>query len=357
VPKEENERIIGRTHHYLVSVLGSRRRHVNPVFFTLFMDESGARPTHKIAVAAGLVIPSSRIIALEKEWETFKEKEGFNDFHASQCNAADGKFSGWDDDKINRVFFRVRQICKKYGVGAISASVKKEYFDEVVPHEYRRYVYEHHYSWCVSYVIALAEIWRCQGRRNPFHFIFDWLDVGSPERIELEKVMKYSERASRENGMEGVYEKYGFDRRRESPGLQCVDDIAWVTNRYALYRYHGEDLPLRANFGWQCYGGDLGPDGWLRAFAFRKEALKKHVEDTFRDGRTLERFERWKKEDEEERLRIQQFLQGNDGPATSGAPLKEPQCNIWDRVQLVKGAVASASLHSGPVRFMRRWQA
>lgn len=298
-------RITGRTHHYLVSALGSRWKEVNLMFSTLFMDESGARPTHKIAVAAGLIIPSSSIVALEKEWETFKGKEGFGDFHASPCNAADGKFTGWDEDKINRVFSRVRQVCKKYGVMAISGSVKKDYFNEAVPREYRKYIFEHYYSWCVSYVIALAETWRSQGPRKPFQFIFDWMDEGSPERIEVGKVMKYSERASRESGLEGVYEKYAFERRKNSPGLQCVDDIAWVTNRYALHRYEGEDLPLRAQFGWHCYGGDLGPDGWLCAFAFTKEALKKHVEDTFRDGRTLERFERWEKEDEEERIAIQ----------------------------------------------------
>ena len=265
------------------------------------MDESGARRTHKIAVAAGLVIPSAKIIALEEEWETFKKKEGFESFHASPCNARDGKFSAWDEEKTNRVFSRVRQICKKYGVEAISASVKKEYFEEVVPHEYRRYIFENFNSWCVSYLIAFAEEWRLRGLRKPFQFIFDWMDEGSPERIEVGKVMKYSERASRENGLEGVYEKYGFERRKDSPGLQCVDDIAWVTNRYALNKYHGEDIPLRASFGWHCYGGELGPDGWLHAFTFTKDALKRHVEDVFRDGRTIERFRKWEREDLEKK--------------------------------------------------------
>src|SRR5271156_3263781 len=113
-------RIVGRTHHYLVSVLGSRWNKVNLMYFTLFMDDSGSRGRHRIAVAAGLVIPSAQIVSLEKEWNTFKEREGFDDFHASPCNAPDKQFANWDDAKINRVFSRVRQICKKYGVGAIS---------------------------------------------------------------------------------------------------------------------------------------------------------------------------------------------------------------------------------------------
>lgn len=274
--------------------------------FTLFLDDSGQRPNHKIAVATALIIPSAQISNLGKEWEAFKKKEGFQFFHASPCNAKDKKseFANWDDKKVDRVFARVRQITRKYGVIAISASLKKDVFDETIPVEYRKYVYEHHYSWCVSYAIAYAERWRTASGRTdkPFEFFFDWMDLNDPRRKEIEKAMDYSERASREEGRQGDYEKYAFSRGKCTPGLQCADDIAWTCNRYALYRIEGEDIPVRAKKGWDSYEGDMEDRGFLHAFTFDRQALEKHVIEIFSDGRTLKRFRRWEQEDSERKI-------------------------------------------------------
>lgn len=295
-------KIVGRTHHYLVSAVGSRWRETSLLMFTLFLDDSGTRPTHKIAVATALVIPGAQIVRLESEWKKFKEKEDFDCFHASPCNAADGEFRSWDDTKIDRAFARVRQISKKYGILAVSASVKKSYFDETVPDQYRKYTYKHHYSWCVSYAIAYAAMWK--DSRNigyPFEFIFSWMNPESPERDEIERVMDYSERAEREKGRSGEYVGYTFRPSQEIPGLQCVDDVAWVCNRYALYKIEQKDLPQRAKLGWDAYGGESADAGWLRAFTFTRENLRKHVDGIIREGETIKRFQRWEREDREKK--------------------------------------------------------
>lgn len=272
--------------------------------FTLYLDDSGTRPTHRIAVASALIIPSAQIARLEKEWNAFTQNAGFTCFHASPFFAKDkrSEFSGWDDVKVARVYERVRQISKKYGVKAISASVNKEFFDDAmtgIPAEFQKYVGPYHYTWCVNYAIAYAEErWRNVVGRTlpPFEFVFDKMELNDPARKEIEKVLGYCERAAKELGREGEYANYSFRSKSNIPGLQCADAIAWTCNRFALYAFHRIHLPKLAEIGWKDYGGPL-ENGWLSAITFKREALQKWVKNMLADGRTIERFLRWEKED------------------------------------------------------------
>lgn len=291
----------------LVSLWGSRWREVNLVF-TVFVDDSGRRPTHRVAVATALVIPAAQICRLEREWKSFCEKEGMECFHASPCNAGTKDFKGWDEAKIDRVFQRVRQISVKYGVRAFSAAVNKRYYDEEIPEEYKKYTGSTHYSWCVDYALAYADKgWRTDPERGipPFEFVFDWLDVGDPLRKEVEEVMVSSERVAREEGRAGAYEKYSFRRSRDYPGLQLVDGISWACNRFALHRIHQKHLPERARISFDFFGGPLRFDGWLNAFSFSRESLHEAVEKD--GGKLVERYLRWEREDREKGIRIRQI--------------------------------------------------
>lgn len=320
-----SETICGSTHHYLVSVRGSRWKETNLVMFTVYVDDSGTRKNHKIAVATALVVPGENVPKLEAAWGDFKRAEGFSSFHASPCNARDidSEFARWSRSKVDRVFAGVMHLSRAFGAAAISASVKKSYFDVVVPTEYRRYVYTRHYSWCVSHVMAYLERWKQKmSCPYPFEFIFDWMDIRSPERLEIDKVMDYSERASREVGRAGEYEGHSTFRKKEGcPGLQCVDEIAWICNRYSLTKFEHEAMPPIAKLSWDYYGGDFAENGWLQAFTFTKEALIKHVEGVKSDGRTLERFDRWERQDNEKEIRVRK-IQRNDQEAIRRATFR-----------------------------------
>jgi hypothetical protein len=271
--------------------------------FTLFLDDSGTRPTHHVAVAAALIIPTSQIIRLEKEWKTFSEKEEFKFFHASPCNAKDedSEFAEWSEKKVDRVFTRVRQISKKYGVVAISAAINKEYYDEVMPAELRQYTGTYHYTWCVNYAIAYAEKWRNRSDRiiPPFQYVFDKMEPKDPARKEIKTVMGYCERAAREQGRQGEYADYDFLSKKDNPGLQCADAISWVCNRFALHSFLEISLPKRAKVGWEDYGGPLADNGWLHAFTFERRSLQKFVATEQSNGGTMERLRRWEEEDKQ----------------------------------------------------------
>jgi len=124
--------------------------------FTLYIDDSGTDPNQHVAIATALIIPAAQIIRLEREWDTLKQKHGFTEFHTSVFVARNYKseFANWTEDQQERLFSRVRQISKKYGVRAVSIAVNKKDYDEVVPAELRSYFGKHHYSWAVRQLLA-----------------------------------------------------------------------------------------------------------------------------------------------------------------------------------------------------------
>jgi hypothetical protein len=95
--------------------------------FTAYLDDSGTDPNQAVAIATAIIIPAAQIIRLEREWENLKKKEGFSCFHTSEMIARNKKseFADWDDEKVDRVFRRVREISMKFSIatGAVSFAV------------------------------------------------------------------------------------------------------------------------------------------------------------------------------------------------------------------------------------------
>jgi hypothetical protein len=120
--------------------------------FTVYIDDSGTAPEHKVAIAAGLIFPAKRLIALEKEWNDFLGKVGIETFHTSVCVHKNHRsaFANWDDEKVRRVVSRVRQISLKYSVRGFSCAINKADHNDLVPDDLRRLVGQSHYSWAVS---------------------------------------------------------------------------------------------------------------------------------------------------------------------------------------------------------------
>jgi hypothetical protein len=73
--------------------------------FTAYLDDSGTAPDQPIALCVALIIPGSQILNLERQWEAFRTKQGFDDFYASEC--------AYSDSKRNSRF----AMCRFFGVG------------------------------------------------------------------------------------------------------------------------------------------------------------------------------------------------------------------------------------------------
>jgi len=292
---------ISRTHHMLVSVWGRLWRKVNLVMFTVYLDDSGTAPSQRVAIASAFIIPAKQIVRLEREWENLKEKENFSEFHTSEMIASNEKsdFATWDEEKKRRVFRRVREISKKYGIypsASVCFAVNKIDYEDIVPEDLRSGLGKNHYAWAIRHVIQFLDNWRLRPTRNvgPLEYVFDWLDVGSPCRVEIETIMQQAEAKATYYGRVGEYTNFSFRRRKDIPGLQCVGAIAWTCYTQALSFFCGTPAPTLSFEAWRHYGGHLEADGWLKAFTITRDQLQDWVDREAASGNmTMKRLIQW----------------------------------------------------------------
>jgi hypothetical protein len=300
----------GRTHHMLVSAWGKRWRSVQLAMFTAYIDDSGSSPSQPIANATALVIPGSRILALQSEWDKLKKREGFSDFHTSVFIARNhhSKFADWPKSKQKRVLLRVRQIIKKFGVKIFSFTVNKLDYEEVVPPEYRSYAGTYHYTWAIRHIVAMLAAWRTTSHAtDPLEYVFDSMKKGDKTREEIETVMAQAEHQASEKGMAGEYLNYSFRRRQDIPGLQCVDCIAWTCYQFGLFVFRKRPMPPLAQIVWDDLCSRNGPSAiagikkssgpldWFCAGAVTRSNLEKFMQKEITDGISIQRFRDWEK--------------------------------------------------------------
>jgi hypothetical protein len=288
--------IYGRTHHMLVSCWGKRWKEVQLVMsalFTNYIDDSGTAPDQRVAIAAGLIVPAARIIALEREWDALKAKEGFTDFHASVFSAwfknQKSEFANWDASKHDRVLRRVRQITKKYGVKTFTIAVKKDDYDEVVPAELKHRWGQNHYAWAIRQFVAYVNDWQRHVGTGPLEYIFDYMKPNDPCRKEIENVMDQAEDMT---GNTGHFEAVSFRSRKTIPGLQCADLLAWTSFQVAQEAFFKKPMVHDAEVAWKDFTRYLGGE-WRTAGAMMRPALQEAVRIELASGKSLDRFKAW----------------------------------------------------------------
>lgn len=264
--------------------------------YTAYLDDSGTDPRQKIAIATGLIIPASKIVALEDEWNELKEKWGFSCFHMSEFSARNGKkeprFATWNDYQHKRVYQRVRTITKKYGVKTVSFAVHKDDYDMVVPHEIRQWAGMFHYTWAVRQFITWIDgHWRRTHTDQPLQYVFDNMKSGDERRVEIEKVM---DQAAALSDREKEYANYAFRCRCDLPGLQCADVLAWIAYQVALLAFMHKPLVSDAEIGWRDFDNHRISQ-WRDSKAVLRPALEKWVRDETVSGKALARYRQWEK--------------------------------------------------------------
>ena len=246
--------------------------------FTTYIDDAGTDPRQKVAIATGLIIPAKRLTAFQSEWNTFSEKWGVKDFHASACAVANRKsdFAGWKAEKISKGFQRIRQITKKYGVKCYSLAVNKTDYDAVIPTVFRPVFGDYHYTWAVKSLLTFLDIWACRlGPEYPLEYIFDWMDpkTQASEKLEIQNALSLSE-AARPGRFEG---HFSFRHRKDYPGLQCVDLLGWTCYRFALNVFEGTPLTPLQQECWTDFDAYRRDDEWLKSVGQTRQMLEDAV--------------------------------------------------------------------------------
>ena len=266
--------------------------------FSFFIDDAGTSPSQHVAIATALIVPAGRLLRFEREWETFRDKEGFEDFSASEFVHKNPKseFANWDDAKQERVFRRILQISRKYGSRAVSIAVNKQDYDEVVPSDVRIHLGKDHYSWAVRQILVNLAALFPPTSSHPREFIFHWIDRNIPARKEIENIMDLMQFISEKEGTPGDYADPHFKKSVSIPGLQCVDAISWVSYQYALHLFRKTPLKRFVPESWQELGGHLGNDGWLQALTLRRKNLEDSVKQIVINPDSLDIFKQWQED-------------------------------------------------------------
>jgi hypothetical protein len=256
--------------------------------FKMYIDDSGTSDGQTIAIASGLIVPHLAVSALEREWEIFRRREKFNDFHAAKCAFGNYKseFRDWDKKRVKRVFHRVREIAKKYGEHAYSFAIRKCEYDELIPKELRELGGDRHYTWAVRHLLSATEqVTAGIDAPAPIEFIFDWMDESSPHRKEIETTMRQAESIT-----PGRYvNHYSFRHREEVPGLQCADMLAWSCYKFAVHIYDKTpltELAERSYWDFENFRNGL----WMSAVVQTRAQLLDWVQRELNDPREQERI-------------------------------------------------------------------
>ncbi len=250
--------------------------------FTIYIDDSGTSPEHRMAVAAGIVIPATRIRKFDSEWRRFLQDERIPEFHASECLARNqhSPFSAWDDERVRRVFARVRQLTIRFSIRGFCIGIHKLDYDEVLTADMKAAVGNSHYTWALSSLIGLADdLSRQQGA--PMTYVFD--NAGKAIKREVTDALEFME--SMEQG------RYAgcwiFGKRSETPALQAVDLFAWTCFQQFRRSRFGNPIPDLV------YETDLGYEQgrrgtWRTVQSLNREGIEKWVSENRDNPRTKE---------------------------------------------------------------------
>jgi hypothetical protein len=261
--------------------------------FDVYLDDSGTSPDQQVAIATALVIPAQKIAGLEREWNNLRIKEGFLCFHMAEFVARNQKsdFANWDNEKRTRVYTRVKQITRKYGVAAFSFAVLKKDYDEIVTEPWREHFGIDHYAWALRHVMAFLDDWRLARPIPPLAYIFDWMGGPKDARHKaVRTVMDQQEYLAIEAKRPGEYTGYNFRHQKDFAGLQCVDPIAWSCYQVALEQFKGTPPKPFSSATFLEY---VAPPPFLKCRFVTRDNLKRWFEGEQKEPKSIELFEKW----------------------------------------------------------------
>ena len=265
-------------------------------FITAFLDDSGTSPDQRVAICSAILIPANQIDTLERQWKSFTEENGFTDFHAAECAAGNYKsqYAGWDDTKLTKVFLRVRQFCKRFGVQTYGFAVNKKSFEAEIPAVLRDNIGSH-YTWAIRQVVTSIEVWRrCRKIKEQIQYIYDWEDIGSLERFEIDEVMAQSGEQLNERP------QHDYRERKNVPSLQCADFMVWLSYQLGNDNFYQTPLNPLASDALKDLENYYPAEKcspfkkWFQVKAIPQAELREWAAMEARNPQTIERFANWR---------------------------------------------------------------
>ena len=263
--------------------------------FTAYIDDSGTDPKQDVAIAAGIIVPTARLEEFDEKWNVLKRDELIPEFHTSECVAGQkgSLFEKWTSQRKKHLCYRVREITKEFAVKAMSFAVNKSDYDEVIPEDDQIRTAgggKFHYTWAIRHMVSMLDMWSSTVTMAPFEYIFDSMgrDKRNAAKQEIEMVMAQAESIN-----PGRYEgHYSFKNRKDHPGLQCSDLLAWSSYQISCNAFKGKHLhPIAEDTFWDYE--KYHSKTWMFAITIRREDLEDWANRERADIRSQDKRRRW----------------------------------------------------------------
>ena len=263
--------------------------------FTVYIDDSGTDPNQQVAIAAALVVPDVKIEDFDAKWTSLLVDELITEFHTSECVAGRkrSQFEKWSSQRKKHLCYRVREITKGFAVKAFSFAVNKSDYDEVIREDDQLRTEgggKFHYTWAIRHLISMLDTWSSTVTKAPFEYVFDSMgsDKRNQAKHEIETVM-----AQAESLIPGRYEgRYSFRSRKDYPGLQCADLLAWSTYQFSRHAFKGTPInPIAEDVFWD-FEKHLCQT-WMFAITIRRDHLQDWANRERADPRSQAQRRKW----------------------------------------------------------------
>lgn len=265
------------TKHFLLSAYGSKWSERYLAMYTIYIDDSGSDRSQKVVVACGLVIAAVQIVRMEKEWNSFLEKEGITEFHTSECLARNPKseFAAWDEERVARVFARVGQMTIKFASRAFCILIHKDLYDEVMPLEMRERVGSY-YTWALSSLLGMGDDFS-KKYDVPMEYVFDNAD--NKTKREVDEAVEYAD--LRFPGQYSFAGHYSFRNRKDIPTLQAADFFAWNCFQQGRRARLGSTIHPLAAETYEAFAKAKGGE-WVDVQSLNREGIERWVKEKYK---------------------------------------------------------------------------
>src|SRR2546421_8901350 len=150
---------------------------------TAYFDESGTDGRSPIVAVGGYVSTDDRWDDFQREWEQFRDDEGFNVFHTTDLLSLRGAFAkekGWDKIRADNVMRRADSIIEKYVLFGVVCYTHITNCEEIIPvrdknsNRKLRKKFEAEYLFSgVQVVIGVSRWARENGYTEPIKYVFE----------------------------------------------------------------------------------------------------------------------------------------------------------------------------------------
>jgi len=209
-----------------------------------YLDESGGADTAVLAVA-GYVSTAAQWRMFARDWSTVLNSHGIKTFHASECEAFRGEFTGWTE--VQRDMFKrsLASVIRERTIYWVSHAVPVQVYSSVANDTVGRAKMGSPYGFCCQQCITGISEWaKRHWRKDEVDLFFDQGNKFYNDTSELYRQASQDERGRRKWRILDIH----FGDRRSLLPLQAADYLAYEIFKHHSNEAEGQFRPERKSF-------------------------------------------------------------------------------------------------------------